>query len=91
PYVSVEAAVDQVSRGAASSTSRRLARAANFFTPAQRAAVTREAERATRVMLERFAAENAAAAAAAVIDISDDSSSESEREIESESEDELAG
>ncbi|KAI8295328.1 hypothetical protein K4K59_004631 [Colletotrichum sp. SAR11_240] len=88
PYVSVEAAVDQVSRGAASSTSRRLGRAANFFTPAQRAAVTREAERATRAMLERFAAENAAAAA--VIDISDDSSSESERQIESESEDELA-
>ncbi|KAF0315666.1 hypothetical protein GQ607_017103 [Colletotrichum asianum] len=89
PYVSVEAAVDQVSRGAASSTSRRLGRAANFFTPAQRAAVTREAERATRAMLERFAAENAAAAA--VIDISDDSSTESERQIESESEDELAG
>ncbi|KAH0420141.1 hypothetical protein CcaCcLH18_14169 [Colletotrichum camelliae] len=84
PYASVDDAVDQVSRGAGSSTSRRLARAANFFTPAQRAAVTREAERATRAIMERFAAENVPAAAAA------DSSSQDSIESERESEDELA-
>ncbi|EFQ36525.1 hypothetical protein CGRA01v4_15052 [Colletotrichum graminicola] len=77
PYASVDIAVDQVSRGAASSTSRRLYRAANFFTPSQRAAATREAGRATRAILERFADGNAVAAAA--VEISEGSPMDSGR------------